>query len=252
MPKFTLPKDKINFRCTKCAACCSNKNLLITVTVHDLFKWIILGQKPDGIKNLIGFHIFNPEEQDIISKKLLTVPVLTEKGPAFMGMMRDSNNRCVMLTDENMCASYDVRPVACRQFPVGIFENPDSNLIDIGLSPLAARICEGVGKGKRIVNKDLIELAEDVKYVLDTDRLIIGKWNEKVNNGEVEASVDNFLSFLVEAPTLYQSELSALLISAQNLTSNERSSTSEMVRKSVRRRKDKYQDVKKKGKYRAK
>lgn len=205
---FSLPKNPINFRCTKCGACCSNPRLFITITVQDIHRWFIFGEELKTILKVIGFYIFKEEDKPALQEKLMTIPVQTEKGPAFLGMLRDPYGRCLMLDEKKQCKIYELRPMACRQFPIGISEDSENKKTIIGVSPIAVEICEGLGQGKRIKTEDLIELAKDSKYAIEGDIVFIEKWNEMVQNKEIEPSVENFLNFLKNAqnthPELYQ------------------------------------------------
>lgn len=218
--EYSLPKNPVNFRCTKCGACCSDPRLFITVTVQDIHRWFLFGEELKTILNVIGFYVFNQEEKEMLQEKLLTIPLETEKGPAFIGMLRGSDGRCMMLDEEKKCKIYELRPMACRQFPIGISEDLDNKKTIIGVSPFAVKICEGLGIGKRIKTEELIDLAKDSQFAIEGDRIFIGKWNEMVQNKEVEPTVENFLNFLRNAqnthPELYEQAISKNLKEGTN------------------------------------
>ncbi len=210
--EFSLPKNPINFRCTKCGACCSDPRLFITVTVQDIHRWFLFGEELKTVLNVIGFYVFNQKEIELLQEKLLTIPLETEKGPAFIGMLRGAGGRCVMLDEEKKCKIYELRPLACRQFPIGISEDSNKRNTIIGISPFAVKICEGLGKGKRIKTEEMLELAKDTEFAIEGDKIFIGKWNEMVKNKEIQPSVENFLNFLRNAqnthPELYEQAIS--------------------------------------------
>ncbi len=161
----------------------------------------------------------------MLQEKLLTLPLETEKGMAFIGMLRGPDGRCMMLDEQKKCKIYELRPMACRQFPIGISEDPEKQKTIVGVSPFAVKICEGLGIGKRIKSEELIDIAKDSQFAIEGDRIFIGKWNEMVKNKEVEPTVENFLNFLRNAqnshPELYEQAISKNLKEEMNDTSED-------------------------------
>ena len=110
-------KDRFKFKCVYCANCCSDKTTIVNVSYLDILRIIKgLNLTFNEILEILGFYIYDKNVPHDFYKKMVIPPIITEKGKAFVGLLKRSTGACIFL-DENKCKIYNLRPMFCRTFP---------------------------------------------------------------------------------------------------------------------------------------
>ena len=248
---FIFPKTPVNFQCTKCGACCSNPNLFISVTIMDLVKWFRNGDEIKTILSTIGFYIYNEKDKEKLLNHMLTIPVETEKGPAFLGMLRRDNGECIMLDSNKQCKIYKLRPISCRQFPIGISQDENSKKIQIGVSPVAIMICEGLKRGKMIKKKEMMEQSNLSLISIKHDKEVIELWNSLAKNEDKKRNVSDFLTYVRDSHAFHLDILLNDLLGSDMDEDEELNGENKNLERKYAK-KDKYSHITKKIEYRKK
>ncbi|MFW9982232.1 MAG: YkgJ family cysteine cluster protein [Candidatus Thorarchaeota archaeon] len=170
---------QVNFECTKCGACCREDSILVTLTGRDLNHISMgLGLNTNELIQAVDFYI---TDDSISLDGLRDFPALnTEKGPAYIALKKMENGDCIFLK-ENQCMIHAIRPVVCMSFPF-VFQDEGEHR-KWGLSAMK-HICPGLGSGPKVMESELIKLANTVLEALFLFREFANEWNK---NDEVTA-----------------------------------------------------------------
>ncbi|MFW9893327.1 MAG: YkgJ family cysteine cluster protein [Candidatus Thorarchaeota archaeon] len=179
---------QVNFECTKCGACCREESILVTLTGRDLTRIsMALGLNTNELIRALDFYI-----SDGINSLdgLRDFPALsTEKGPAYIALKKMENGDCIFLK-ENLCMIHAIRPVVCMSFPFVFQDEEDQR--KWGLSAMK-HICPGLGSGPKVLESELIKLADTVLEALFVFREFAEEWNKK-DEVSAEKLIDTILS----------------------------------------------------------
>ncbi|MHA2433627.1 MAG: YkgJ family cysteine cluster protein [Candidatus Thorarchaeota archaeon] len=180
----------VQFECTRCGACCSQKDIIITLTGKDIKRMsLFLGFSADEILRPLDFYLVPSGEE--IPKGLKEIPSInTERGRAFVALTRMDSNECVFLKN-NLCMIHSIRPSVCVAFPF-VFREDDGEL-EWGLSA-KKEICPGLGAGPEIEPSELEAIAEAVLEDLRVFREFVKEWNAKAEDATARAFVEAVLS----------------------------------------------------------
>ena len=102
---------KIEFECLRCAECC---RILHVKTDLGTGKWVT-----------VGLFLLPHERSLFLASQIRPLYGAGLKGksrprPEVIFAYQIVQNTCPHLTDENLCAIYPRRPIACRAFPLGV------------------------------------------------------------------------------------------------------------------------------------
>jgi len=185
---------KLRFVCTRCGNCCMDGNTLVNVTYLDILK-ITKGLKLDLTESLeiFGFYVFDKNITNSNLEKMVIPPIKTEKGLAFLALIKNSQGECCFYDKTNCkCLIYDLRPIFCNSFPF-TFSNGEN--IEIMYTEKAKKYCPGIENNSPFVDlKKLKELGKKTLNELKDNQLFILNWNKEVSSGRISASAKNFLS----------------------------------------------------------
>jgi Fe-S-cluster containining protein len=198
-------RKPLRFICTRCGNCCTDKNTLVNVTYSD-----ILNIK-NGLKltykellEIIGFYIFEKEPDQEILKKMIVPPIETERGLAFVGLIKKSDGSCFFFDRENNnCKIYKIRPNFCRTFPFSfkiLFDKFDKTKAKIKMyyTEKGKKYCPGIGEDAPLINDDeWIQLGKKTIEDINHNNVLITKWNEAVKKNKIKPSVKNFLLTII-------------------------------------------------------
>jgi Fe-S-cluster containining protein len=108
----------MRFQCTRCGKCCSDPKTFVNLTYLDILR-IKKGLKADiqELLKYVGFYTFENQNMQELMEHMVYSPVETEKGLAFIGILRKDNGRCIFLNEDNTCSIYEWRPRICQTFP---------------------------------------------------------------------------------------------------------------------------------------
>ena len=192
---------KLRFVCTRCGNCCTDKNTLVNVTYLDILR-IKNGLDLDlnEILETLGFFVFDKKITGDDKKKMIINPILTEKGLAFVGLLKNSLGGCYFYESENKkCLIYDLRPMFCRTFPFSfglLNENEDeaNSEIDIFYTEKGKQYCPGINSEAPLIDQEYwIKVGRKALEDLIKNYNIIEDWNKAVKNGSKLPTVKNFL-----------------------------------------------------------
>jgi len=194
-----MEKEKeFRFECTRCGKCCTDKNTLVNLTYLDILR-IKNGLNLDlkEILEIVGFYIYEIKLTTKELNRMVISPLETEKGPAFIGLIKDKKGFCNFYDDKNSkCLIYALRPMFCRTFPFSFTysSNEKKREIEIFYTEKGKDYCPGISTEAPIINlDDWIELGNKTIKELNKNYLLIKQWNKSVKSGNIIPSIKTFL-----------------------------------------------------------
>ncbi|MFX0082755.1 MAG: YkgJ family cysteine cluster protein [Candidatus Hodarchaeota archaeon] len=198
------PKD-LKFACTRCGNCCTDRNTLVNVTYLDIGR-IINSLNLDLKESLeiFGFYIYDKALNNIILEKMVISPIETEKGLAFIGLMKNNRGECYFYDKKNQkCLIYSLRPLLCKSFPFSFIQLNNNNFITEGRIQIiytekAKKYCPGIGNNAPPIDIDYwLELANRTLRELKDNYIFNENWNNIVKNREIIPSAKNFINRII-------------------------------------------------------
>jgi Fe-S-cluster containining protein len=194
------PKD-LKFVCTRCGNCCTDRNTLVNVTYLDISR-IIKGLKIDLKESLeiFGFYVYDKALNNIILKKLVISPIETEKGLAFIGLMKNNKGECCFYEKKDKrCLIYTLRPMLCNSFPFSFIQSNNEDIITkekIGViyTEKAKKYCPGISNDAPLIDVDYwFKVANRTLRELKDNHIFNKDWNNSVKNKIISPSAKNFI-----------------------------------------------------------
>lgn len=163
----------VHFECTGCAACCTQENMLVTLTGTDIVRIAkLLDLTATELLRAIDFYILG--ENESVPRGLRKIPsVETEKGRAYVALKKIEDTGCIFLS-ENKCMIYPYRPGVCKSFPF-VFGRKNGELA-WGLNAMK-HICPGLGEGDYVKASHLQSLGQRVTEEMEIFKEFIKEWN---------------------------------------------------------------------------
>ncbi len=195
-------QDRIlKFECIRCGNCCTDENTIVNVTTDDITRIKnALDLTLEEVYHILAFYIFEEEMSEEDRKKMVVSPIETEKGLAFVGLLKKHDGSCYFYDKEKKkCLIYKARPAFCRTFPFSFeYFNNDVNSktsnIKIKYTQKAKQYCPGIrDDAPPIDKKKWLLLGKKTLEELNENYEIMQKWNKAVRSGKVERSAMNFL-----------------------------------------------------------
>ncbi|MFX0106340.1 MAG: YkgJ family cysteine cluster protein [Candidatus Hodarchaeota archaeon] len=191
----------LRFACTRCGNCCTDKNTIVNVTYLDILRIKNgLNLNLSEILEILGFYVFDKRVTNDDKKKMIISPIMTEKGLAFVGLLKNSLGGCYFYeSGKKKCLIYDLRPMFCRTFPFsfGLLdekENKTYSEIDVFYTEKGKQYCPGItGEAPLIDLEYWIKLGREALEDLKKDYKMIAEWNKAVKNGSKIPNVKNYL-----------------------------------------------------------
>jgi Fe-S-cluster containining protein len=124
---------------------------------------------------------------------MVVPPIKTEKGLAFLALMKNSKGECCFYDNTNKkCLIYTLRPIFCNSFP---FTFTDEESFEVEYTEKAKKYCPGIDKNSPLVDLlELKELAGKTLKEIKNNHFFIEQWNNEVINGRISPSAKNFLN----------------------------------------------------------
>lgn len=191
-------KKDFRFECIRCGKCCTDKNTLVNLTYLDILR-IKDGLNLDlkEVLEIVGFYVYKEKLTIKELDKMVISPLETERGPAFIGLIKDKKGSCYFYDKKNSkCLIYTLRPMFCRTFPFSFTysSNEKNKEIELFYTEKGKQYCSGIGSEAPIINlDDWIELGSKTIKELNKNFIFIEKWNELVKNGHITPSIKTFL-----------------------------------------------------------
>ena len=194
-----VDEKQLKFICTRCGNCCTDKNTIVNVTYQDISRIIEgLDLKVNEVLEVIGFYIFKQAKYKNNQKKMVISPIETEKGLAYIGLIKNSEGICFFYDEGNCkCSIYDLRPTFCRTFPFSfLYENPKE--LFIVYTEKAKEYCPGIGSEASAIDYEYwTNLGKKVLEDLKINQIFIENWNEKVSANKISPSVKIFINMIL-------------------------------------------------------
>ena len=199
------PKE-LKFVCTRCGNCCTDKNTLVNVTYLDVSR-IIKGLKIDLKESLeiFGFYVYNKALNNTILKKMVISPIETEKGLAFIGLVKNNKGECCFFEKKNKkCLIYSLRPMLCNSFPFSFIQSNNEDIItkeQIGLiyTEKAKKYCPGISNDSPLIDVDYwFKVANRTLRELKDNHIFNEDWNNIVKNKRISPSAKNFIKRIMK------------------------------------------------------
>ncbi|MBD3255268.1 MAG: hypothetical protein GF383_09260 [Candidatus Lokiarchaeota archaeon] len=192
---------EFRFECTRCGKCCTDKTTLVNVTYHDILRIKEnLNLTLDELLEVIGFYIFEEQLSEEDRKKMVTSPISTEHGPAFVGLLKNAEGSCYFYDKEKKrCKIYKLRPMFCRTFPFSfrlILNQEDKTKAKIKMryTEKGKKYCPGITKDAPLVDlSEWIKVGKQTLEELNDNYVLMEKWNEAVEKKAIEPNAKNFL-----------------------------------------------------------
>ncbi|MFX1568498.1 MAG: YkgJ family cysteine cluster protein [Promethearchaeota archaeon] len=194
------------FACIRCGNCCTDKNTLVNLTYLDIIRikdGLNLGI--NELLDILGFFIFSDNINNVNRKKMVIEPIATEKGPAYIALLKNSLGGCYFYNSEKKkCLIYKLRPIFCRTFPFSFEVLDDTNsdsksMINIFYTEKGKEFCPGISNEAPPIDIDYwIMIGKKTLDELEKNKNLIKKWNELVKNGRVYPTVKKFLHMVFE------------------------------------------------------
>ncbi|MFX0018310.1 MAG: YkgJ family cysteine cluster protein [Candidatus Hermodarchaeota archaeon] len=187
------------FECNRCGNCCTDSNTIVNITYIDIIRIKNgLSLTLNELIYVLAFYIFERELDEKDRKKMVISPVKTQKGFAFVGLLKKKTGECYFYDTKNkLCKIYNLRPTFCRTFPFS-FKRINKNEIDIFYSKKGVEYCPGIGGDSRLINiEKYLKLGNDALKDIDLNEDIINRYNILVNGNKIQPSVKNYLNFVL-------------------------------------------------------
>ena len=195
-----IPKE-FRFKCIRCGNCCTDKNTLVNITYSDILRIRkSLNLTLEEIIEILGFYLYNKEFTEEDRKKMVISPIITEKGLAFIGLIKRNSGACYFYDEENKrCKIYALRPNFCRTFPFTfrLFLNKTDKSkakIKMSYTEKGKQYCLGITDDMPPINeKEWIQLGARTIEDLNDNYIFIEKWNNAVKKSQITPTIKNLL-----------------------------------------------------------
>ncbi len=201
-----MPQERFRFKCLRCGRCCKDPATIVTVTIADILTLAThLGLGVDELLRILGFYHLSGSVSKTQIEKMVTSPVATEKGQAFVGLLKGEGGKCTFLNDENLCTIYPARPKVCRTFPFTYtalkrLKGGVDYTIKMGITSKGMEYCPGLTtqgaplvklqESKKLGAETLVEMEEQARFAKE--------WNAAVNAGKVQGTARNFVEEILK------------------------------------------------------
>ncbi|TFF89330.1 MAG: YkgJ family cysteine cluster protein [Promethearchaeota archaeon] len=184
------------FECKKCAKCCKEKKLVVTITHRDVLR-IYYGLKLETVDELLKYVAFfgvDINNQELLERLMYPSFILNDSYYV-LGLNKENNTVCSFL-ENNICSIYKFRPKICRIFPFTFKEK--NNRLTIQINELANKICPGLNNNAPLVIiKELKELWKQIITEKKEYEKLISLWNKLVSNKLLDSTPKTFLNFIL-------------------------------------------------------
>lgn len=199
-----MKSERYRFKCVLCGNCCSDKETFVNVTYIDILRLIRgLNLSLSEVLELLGFYIFADNLTDDELERMVISPIITERGKAFVGLLKHADGSCIFLKD-NLCKIYNLRPTFCRTFPfsfkaVGLDSLITKVKIQMKFATKSLEYCKGISDdAPYIQNKKWIKLGKNITQELQDNVKFIEIWNMSIKKGKIKPTAKNFIKTVIK------------------------------------------------------
>ncbi len=194
-------EKEFKFECTRCGNCCIDKNTLVNVTYSDILRIKqALSLTQGELKHILCFYLYEEANNQEDQEKMVLTPLTTEKGKAYIGILKKPSGACYFYDEENKkCKIYPVRPMICRTFPFSfrlLLNKMDKTKgkIKMYYTEKAKKYCPGITPNAPMIDElEWIKIGKTTLEEMNANAVLLEKWNEAVEKGKIRPTVENFL-----------------------------------------------------------
>jgi len=167
------------FECQQSGHCCSNSNILVTLTYKDLFQLFLLLDK-DFRKLLqkISFYKLT-QSNHVLQEQMVLEPIQTSEGDIIPGL-RKINDSCTFYAHPN-CLIYPKRPMSCRSYPLAYIKVKQKIICTWVKN--SQKTCPGIGKGAVLSQRFIQDLGDKYLQEIETHNQVVRELNKEALNG---------------------------------------------------------------------
>ncbi len=154
----------------------------------------------DELLGILGFYQLSESVPKSQIEKMVTSPVTTEKGVAFVGILKGEGGKCIFLNEENSCTIYPARPKVCRTFPFTYtalkrLKGGVDYTIKMGIAKKGIEYCPGLTThGAPLVKlQESKKLGAETLMEMEKQACFAKEWNALVKAGKVQGTARNFI-----------------------------------------------------------
>ncbi len=202
--ELALDLKIMRFKCIKCGKCCSDSKTFVNLTFLDILQ-IKKGLNIPGneLLQVIGFYTFKDQNVEEFMDQMIYSPIITENGPAYIGILKNENSECVFLDNEKKCKIHDFRPKICKAFPFTFdlkdIEGRESSELDLIYTSKGIDYCPGISKKSPIIKKrKILSLISESLAEINSDHKMIESWNKMVETNQIKPKAAKYINAIVQ------------------------------------------------------
>ncbi|MFX0122012.1 MAG: YkgJ family cysteine cluster protein [Candidatus Hodarchaeota archaeon] len=167
------------FKCQQSGHCCSNSNIIVTLTYRDLFRLFTKLDKDFRILlQKVSFYKLDKYNQ-VLQKQMVLKPIQTSEGNIIPGL-RKLNEICTFYARPN-CLIYPFRPMSCRSYPLAYIKR--GGRIVCTWVKNSQKTCPGIGKGAVLSHSFVENLGKEFFQEIETHNHVVRELNKEALNG---------------------------------------------------------------------
>lgn len=192
----------MRFKCTKCGKCCRDPNTFVNLTFLDV-KLLSMGLKAgvQDILDIVGFYTYDDRDYERLIEQLVFKPIQTERGKAFLGLLRTEDGRCIFLRNDDTCSIYPYRPKICRTFPFSYALEEEGGIkskMDLIYTAKGIEYCPGISPDAPVVKKrKILKLLDEFLLELNADIKVVDAWNDRSKHRNIARTAGNYIKFIL-------------------------------------------------------
>lgn len=193
----------MRFKCTKCGNCCKDPSTFVNLTFLDV-KRLSQGLKADVLEilEIVGFYTYQDEDYDRLIEQLVFKPIQTERGKAFLGLLRNENGRCIFLKNDETCSIYSYRPKICRTFPFTYILKDEKGIkskMELTYTAKGIEYCPGITSDSPVVKKrKILKLLDEFLVEINADIKLVTAWNDLSKHKNIKRTASNYIKFILK------------------------------------------------------
>ncbi|MFW9904864.1 MAG: YkgJ family cysteine cluster protein [Candidatus Thorarchaeota archaeon] len=167
------------FECQQSGHCCSDSNIIVTLTYRDLLRLFKLLDKDfRTLLQKISFYKLN-QSNEVLQEQMVLEPIQTSEGDIIPGL-RKIKEFCTFYAHPN-CKIYSERPFSCQTYPLA-FIKKEKQFVCTWVKN-SRKTCPGIGKGTVLSQQFIQDLAKRYFQEIETHNHIVKELNKEALNG---------------------------------------------------------------------
>ncbi|MFX1536709.1 MAG: YkgJ family cysteine cluster protein [Promethearchaeota archaeon] len=168
------------FECQQSGHCCSDPNIIVTLTYRDIFRLFNRRLNKDFrvLLQKISFYKLNQSNQ-VLQEQMVLDPIQTSEGNVIPGL-RKLKDFCTFYAHPN-CQIYSERPLSCRSYPLAYIKEKDRVICTWVKN--SQKTCPGIGKGGVLSQQFIQKLGKEYLQAIETHNHVVRELNKEALNG---------------------------------------------------------------------